>query len=175
MLASLNPLKLPLKDLGSYTQNLDFSPKHVFIGKNSNLSNHFIVDTSKAASKLHWKKYIVQIFLGKQMCQVCNGWLRPKFPQKPAGKSCPFDAVPHMFAVPHMIPTHYPEWLTGPSAILWEFYTKIYFLAIVLISHELMQLKANCLFWGTKATLKITVGTISDRVTKNVKISLVSQ
>lgn len=38
-----------------------------------------------------------------------------------------------------------------------------------------MQLKANCLFWGTKATLKITVGTISDRVTKNVKISLVSQ
>lgn len=72
-----------------------------------------------------------------------------------------------------MIPTHYPEWLT--SAIRWEFYTKIYFLAIVLISHELMQLKANCLFWGTKATLKITVGTISDRVTKNVKISLVSQ
>lgn len=89
MLASLNPLKLPLKDLGSYTQNLDFSPKHVFIGKNSNLSNHFTVDTSKAASKLHWKKYIVQIFLGEQMCQVCNGWLKPKFPQKPAGKTVP--------------------------------------------------------------------------------------
>lgn len=35
VLASLNPLKLPLTDLNSYTQNLDFSSRHVFIGKNS--------------------------------------------------------------------------------------------------------------------------------------------
>lgn len=35
VLPSLNPLKLPLTDLGSYTQNLIFSSKHVFIGKNS--------------------------------------------------------------------------------------------------------------------------------------------
>lgn len=34
---SLNPLKLPLIDLGAYTQNWDFSSKHVFIGENSQL------------------------------------------------------------------------------------------------------------------------------------------